>query len=99
MTSATAVSAGRLPFDTSRSNPTAVNIPHLVGMRVDARCQSAPVCATVIVLLSFQAFCGFRSSFGSLPLRPTYLWVRNGVACTQPLDLHPLHPHPLYDLL
>jgi hypothetical protein len=48
-TIASAVSARWLPFDTSRSNPMALNIPHLVGIRVAATRQRIPVCAVLIV--------------------------------------------------
>src|SRR5262245_23634625 len=50
MTSASAVSAFPPPFQISRSKPMASNIPHLVGMRVDAIRQSAPACAFAPVL-------------------------------------------------
>src|SRR6516225_7975890 len=50
MTSASAVSVFRPPFQISRSKPMASNIPHLVGMRVDAIRQSAPVCAAARAL-------------------------------------------------
>src|SRR5215471_18254839 len=52
MTSASAVSVFRPPFQISRSKPTASNIPHLVGMRVDAIRNSAPDCAVAPVLYS-----------------------------------------------
>src|SRR6516165_6872261 len=52
MTSASAVSVFRPPFQISRSKPMASNIPHLVGMRVDAIRHSAPDCAVAPVLYS-----------------------------------------------
>src|SRR5215831_2431321 len=52
MTSASAVSVFRPPFRISRSKPMASNIPHLVGMRVDAIRHSAPECAVAPFLYS-----------------------------------------------
>src|SRR5215471_2511955 len=52
MTSASAVSVFPPPFQTSRSKPMASNIPHLVGIRVDAIRHSAPGSAVAPVLFS-----------------------------------------------
>jgi hypothetical protein len=46
---ASAVSTRPAPVDASRSNPTALNIPHLVGKRADVMRQSVPVFGDFIV--------------------------------------------------
>src|SRR5262245_41248098 len=47
-----AVSSVRAPVNRPRSYPVASNIPHLVGMRVDAIRHSAPASAVAPVLFS-----------------------------------------------
>src|SRR5262249_23090251 len=69
MTSASAVSIFRPPFQISRSKPMALNIPHLVGMRVDAIRQSAPDCAVASTMYScagigFELIAGVTDLFG-----------------------------------
>src|SRR5689334_7521322 len=78
-TIASAVSAGWLPFETWRSNPMALNIPHLVGMRVAATCQRMPVCSVLIVsVLVLHA----RLEM----LRCAFFCVRNGATFVQAID-------------
>src|SRR4051812_26296385 len=43
-TKASAVSARRVPFKISRSNPSVRNMPHLVGIRVETTCRTSPIC-------------------------------------------------------
>src|SRR6266436_8841563 len=52
MTIASADSTRRVPFDTSRSYPMASNIPHLVGMWVDATRQSGPTWTMPVMFAS-----------------------------------------------
>ena len=68
-----------VPFETSRSNPMASNIPHLVGMRVDAIRQSMPVCAVLIVSVLVP-------SIALETLRRAFLCFRNGAALAQAVD-------------
>src|SRR5947208_440666 len=87
MTIASADSTRRVPFDTSRSYPMASNIPHLVGMRVDATRQSSPVCAALIVFALIPSFLGVLTKDLSRILRCAFLRLRRGAARAQALDV------------
>src|SRR2546421_2968716 len=50
-TSASAVSTRWLSFETSRSNPMASNMPHLVGIRVETTRQSISACAAALMFV------------------------------------------------
>src|SRR5713226_6906449 len=79
MTIASAVSTRGVPFDTSRSNPTASNIPHLVGMRADAIRQSGPTWTTPVM-------------FASKGLSRPYLCPRHSAAGMKVFDLGSVEP-------
>src|SRR5271170_2456409 len=79
MTIASAVSTREVPFDTSRSNPTASNIPHLVGMRADAIRQSGPAWTMPVM-------------FASKGLSRPYLCRRYSAAGMKLFDLGSVEP-------
>src|SRR5882762_8104802 len=76
MTIASAVSTRCVPFETSRSYPMASNMPHLVGMRVDATRHSVPVCTALIVC----------AVIAGMALRGALLCFRNGATRPQAVD-------------
>src|ERR1700693_3582306 len=95
MTSASAVSTRRVPFEISRSYPTASNMPHLVGMRADATRQSVSVCTA---LIDFSLVSGMRKLRHTHAASRPYLRVwttlcrafpclRSGTARAQAVDL------------
>src|SRR5438132_4819051 len=92
-TSASAVSTRWLPFETSRSNPMAANMPHLVGIRVETTRQRIPAWAAALMFVRLAIFLapiaeGLRVHSKPKPLRYrfTFLCFRYGAARVQAVD-------------
>src|SRR6185312_10193392 len=98
MTIASAVSTRRVPF-ASRSNPMALNMPHLVGMRIDAMRRSALLGAALIVFALVLGILVIPDMVRHIRLRRTLLCFRNGTARAQAVDVGRAEAQLLENLL
>src|SRR3954468_9539885 len=87
-TSASAVSTRWTPLSRSRSNPNALNIPHLVGIRVEAIRRTIPIWTVASIFIGPSTECDLLrchcSWFGG--------WARDDAARAQALDFVSLKP-------